>query len=58
MHDPRPTPKPLPPELHHEDCDYRNSSAAAEAAELFGLDDDREVFPCNLHCEEEDDHAN
>lgn len=46
----RPT---LPAEQHHEDCDYRNSTAAAEAADIFGTDDSREVFPCNLHCEED-----
>jgi len=38
------------PEQHHEDCDFRNSSAAKEAAETLGLDEEHEVFPCNLGC--------
>lgn len=43
----------LSPESHHEDCDYRNSSAAVETVATFGLDESAEVFPCNLRCEEE-----
>lgn len=41
-------------EQHHEDCDYRNSTAAKETAETFGVDveENSEVFPCNLDCEE------
>lgn len=43
---------PLPPELHHIDCDYRNSVAAKEAAETLGVDveENREVYDCNLGC--------
>ena len=49
----RPT---LPADRHHEDCDYRNSSAAKETAELFGVDvaENSEIYPCNLRCEEEE----
>lgn len=38
-------------DCHHVDCDFRNSTYAAECAEIFGTDDSREVFPCNLNCE-------
>ena len=43
----------LAPEHHHEDCDYRNSLAAKETAEMFGVDvnEHSEVFPCNLGCD-------
>lgn len=41
------------PDLHHEDCDYRTSGAAAEASETLRADDDRGVFDCNLGCESE-----
>lgn len=45
----------LPPEQHHEDCDYRNSHAAKQAAETFGVDveENSEVFACNLGCKRE-----
>lgn len=44
----------LTPEQHHRDCDYRNSYAAKEAAETFGVDvaENNEVFECNLGCSE------
>jgi len=43
----------LPAEKHHLDCDFRNSTAAKEAAEIFGVDveENSEVFACNLNCE-------
>lgn len=46
----------LPPEQHHEDCDYRNSSAAVEADETFGVPDGEkanEVLDCNLGCKKQ-----
>lgn len=44
----------MKPEHHHEDCDYRNSSAAVEADETFGVPEGKtanEVHDCNLDCE-------
>lgn len=44
---------PLPPDKHHEDCDYRNSSAAVETDQMFGVPDGEtanEVHDCNLGC--------
>ena len=43
------------PEQHHIDCDYRNSHAAKETSELFGVDieENSEVFECNLGCGDE-----
>lgn len=45
----------LTPEQHHEDCDYRNSSAAKQAAEVMNVDveENSEVFDCNLNCEQD-----
>lgn len=42
----------LQPHEHHPDCDYRNSYAAKETAELTGVDveENSEVFDCNLDC--------
>ena len=42
----------LPPEQHHEDCDYRNSHAARETAITLNVDveEHAEVFDCNLDC--------
>lgn len=42
----------LPADKHHPDCDFRNSTAAKEAAETFGVDveENSEVFACNLNC--------
>lgn len=44
----------MKPEQHHEDCDYRNSHAAKEAAEILKVDvaENSEVFDCNLGCED------
>lgn len=40
---------------HHEDCDFRISTHAVEADEMFGVPDGEEpnyVHDCNLQCEE------
>lgn len=44
----------MKPEQHHPDCDYRNSYAAKEAAEIMNVDiaEHEEVFDCNLGCED------
>lgn len=45
----------MKPDQHHEDCDYRNSTAAVEADQTFGVPDGEkanEVHDCNLNCEE------
>ena len=45
----------LTPEQHHEDCDFRNSSAAVEADETFGVPEGEqahEAHDCNLNCEQ------
>lgn len=43
----------LAPDQHHEDCDYRNSSAAHDFAETTGIDvaENATIYPCNLGCE-------
>jgi len=44
-------------DAHHEDCDYRNSMAARETEELFGVPDGEErtdVYDCNLDCENDE----
>jgi hypothetical protein len=46
----------LTPEQHHPDCDYRNSSAAVEADETFGVpegEQPNEAADCNLNCEQD-----
>lgn len=40
------------PDLHHVDCDYRNSKYAHDFAELTGEGGDFIVFDCNLDCEQ------
>lgn len=41
---------------HHEDCDYRNSMAAKEAAETYNVDveENQEIFDCNIDCENDE----
>lgn len=36
---------------HHDDCDLRNSYAARETENLFGLPERTEIHECNLECE-------
>lgn len=49
----------MKPEDHHPDCDYRNSMAAKETAELTGVDvaENSEVYDCNLGCVPTPDHT-
>jgi hypothetical protein len=43
------------PERHHTDCDYRNSMAARETEEIFGLPERTDVFGCT--CDAGSDYA-